>query len=564
MKKLMITLLIMMILLGGASAVQWDIAKLFTGVQKVPSGAPWIADDQKMYFGNDKDASIEYDEDGTNTLLVTGMTALTTTGMAVGSGLDITYVGGDSIFDASLGSGIFKTTTGAVTIGPGATALTGATTITNLAAITAGSGSAAYNLVASTGAFTTSTGANTLSGDTTISGSKTFTTGTGAVAINGDITLAATKGITKTAGAGNINFAAGTGFFNTTTGTNYINGNIIGASGKSITMTGTGTFTTGTGLTTIGGIEVVTGTSYLNSSIIHAGDDITYTAGDGVFDAYLGTGIFNTTSGANTLNGDTTIAGAKTFTTGTGAIGLNGAMTIAATKGITKTAGAGNFDFSAGSGTFLTSYGANTLSGDTTLAAGKDFSIGLGDSAVDLSGGSGVFKTTTGLVTIGPAAISATGDVTVAANKGVALITADKLTVGGKIVPDRVTVTIPITNAMITAGEVNGTIFIADAAYKVITIKEVHPVAETTATTASFSVMKMTGTQAVSSGVLTTTAVIDLKGTAETVVTPALSATSTDYTLAAGNRLGIWCKMTGVGSLTQFKRSCVTITLERV
>lgn len=135
------------------------------------------------------------------------------------------------------------------------------------------------------------------------------------------------------------------------------------------------------------------------------------TAGTGIFDWSLSSGAFSTSYGVNTLSGNVVIAGQKTFTTGTGTIALNGEMTIAATKGITKTAGVGNFDFSAGSGTFKTSYGTNTLSGDVTIADGKDFSMtgagkfDTGSGAVSLNGattisGSNTFTTGTGTTTI--------------------------------------------------------------------------------------------------------------------------------------------------------------------
>ena len=38
----------------------------------ISGGDVTIADDNKLFFGTDKDVSIEYDEDGNNTMLVTG------------------------------------------------------------------------------------------------------------------------------------------------------------------------------------------------------------------------------------------------------------------------------------------------------------------------------------------------------------------------------------------------------------------------------------------------------------------------------------------------------------
>jgi hypothetical protein len=83
------------------------------------------------------------------------------------------------------------------TSGTGAVALNGPTTIANLAAITAGSGSAAYDLSASTGAFKTPQGTNTIGGATV---------------------FAANKGVTVAAGTSAFDFSGGTGAFKTSTG----------------------------------------------------------------------------------------------------------------------------------------------------------------------------------------------------------------------------------------------------------------------------------------------------------------------------------------------------------
>lgn len=77
--------------------------------------------------------------------------------------------------------------------------------------------------------------------------------------------------------------------------------------------------------------------------------------------------------------------------------------------------------------------------------------------------------------------------------------------------------------------------FIADRAYKVVSVKEVHGTAGGAG--ATVAVKKCTGTQAAASGTAIATAVFDLTATANTVVTGTLSATAADYTLAAGDRL---------------------------
>ena len=136
----------------------------------------------KMGYGTvDNDLTVAGNVAITGTLQA-GVTASDTgtiaTDVTIAANKYLKNAAGTGIVDFSLGSGIFKTTTGAVTIGPGAVGITGALTVTNLAAITAGSGSAAYDLSASTGAFLTSTGAVTI--------------GTGAVGITGATTFSKT------------------------------------------------------------------------------------------------------------------------------------------------------------------------------------------------------------------------------------------------------------------------------------------------------------------------------------------------------------------------------------
>ena len=104
---------------------------------------------------------------------------------------------GSGKIDWSNGTGIFKTTTGAVTIGPGAVGISGILTITNLTAITAATGSSAFDLSASTGAFKTPSGTNTIGGATV---------------------FAANKGVTVASGTSAFDFSGGSGIFKTSTG----------------------------------------------------------------------------------------------------------------------------------------------------------------------------------------------------------------------------------------------------------------------------------------------------------------------------------------------------------
>lgn len=154
MKKLLIGLLILLLTFGNGGAAYWDFQKILTGQQMVPTGAPWIADDQKMYFGTDKDSYIEYDT-GTGATVISGITASLDAGATIASGEDLVAAGGDTIFN----------------FGP------------------------------ASGAFTTSTGTNTLSGNVVVAGSKTTTTGTGLVSILGNMIIPGTKIFTMGTGA---------------------------------------------------------------------------------------------------------------------------------------------------------------------------------------------------------------------------------------------------------------------------------------------------------------------------------------------------------------------------
>src|SRR5207244_3421996 len=57
---------------------------------------------------------------------------------------------------------------------------------------------------------------------------------------------------------------------------------------------------------------------------------------------------------------------------------LNGATTLAANKNFTAAAGTGALDFSLGTGAFKTSTGAVTLNGNTSVVSGKTLAVGGG------------------------------------------------------------------------------------------------------------------------------------------------------------------------------------------
>jgi hypothetical protein len=106
-------------------------------------------------------------------------------------------------------------------------------------------------------------------------------------------------------------------------------------------------------------------------------------------------------------------------------------------------------------------------------------------------------------------------------------------------------------NIPLSSASVDGPVFIAPRGYKVVSVKVIASTAG--ASSSTVGVRKCTGTTAPASGTLVTTAALALDGTINTTVAGTLSATASDYTLAAGDKLAI--DMTGtisslVGVLT--------------
>lgn len=142
---------------------------------------------------------------------------------------------------------------------------------------------------------------------------------------------------------------------------------------------------------------------------------------------------------------------------------------------------------------------------------------------------------------------------------------ADGIRANSVILPGEMVIRLDFSKAQITAGEINNSaVFIADDAWTITSIEEAHPVAETSATTLTVAVQKMTGTQALTGGINVTEAAFNLKAAANTVQTGTLSTTAGRTTLADGNRLGIICNMTGAQTSTQFLKGGITIHMKRV
>jgi hypothetical protein len=137
-------------------------------------------------------------------------------------------------------------------------------------------------------------------------------------------------------------------------------------------------------------------------------------------------------------------------------------------------------------------------------------------------------------------ALEPSGNLTVASGKTLAVTTADKLTVGGVIVPQVLEVSAHIGAAGLM---VDQTFFVANRAYTVTGARFVHATAETTAANLRVQITKDTGTNAPGAGtdLLTnnTNAGFDGKATANTVQTATLTATGASLALAAGDRLSL-------------------------
>lgn len=144
------------------------------------------------------------------------------------------------------------------------------------------------------------------------------------------------------------------------------------------------------------------------------------------------------------------------------------------------------------------------------------------------------------------------GDTTIASAKTLAVTTADKLTVGGVIIPQTLYVTVPLFVTDVTKA-----ILVAPEALQVTAIKAVYGVVSASGT---LTVEKLTGTTAPGGGTAMLQSTLDLTTTANTVLTGTLTATTSVLQLAAGNRIGI---ILG-GVLTGLIGANITISLQRI
>lgn len=157
--------------------------------------------------------------------------------------------------------------------------------------------------------------------------------------------------------------------------------------------------------------------------------------------------------------------------------------------------------------------------------------------------------------------VTGTTIVTIKSDGTVSVQTADKLEVGGVKVPQTFTATAILGGAAAAAAANYGVIFIAPFACEVVGVRENHTTAGSDAGAVTLDIEKLTGVQASGAGVAVLGATkINLKGTAETVQAPALTATTANKQLAVGDKLNLL----DAGVLTAVAGVAVTVELKRI
>lgn len=105
-----------------------------------------------------------------------------------------------------------------------------------------------------------------------------------------------------------------------------------------------------------------------------------------------------------------------------------------------------------------------------------------------------------------------------------------------------------------------GLFFIAPFACEVVSVREAHTAAGTDAGAVTLDIEKLTGTQAPDAGVSVLGATVNLKGAVNTVQAPALTGTTANKQLAAGDRL---C-LKDAGTLTAVAGVAVAVELKAI
>jgi len=139
----------------------------------------------------------------------------------------------------------------------------------------------------------------------------------------------------------------------------------------------------------------------------------------------------------------------------------------------------------------------------------------------------------------------------------------DDINVGNvKIIKDDLGRIMFAVNTLVDAQSIDSYVFIAPVACKVLKISEVHTTAGTDTGAVSLTVKKVLDTKTITDGTskdLLGTTKIDLKGTVDTIQSPALTVTGADLVLAIGDKLAL----DFTGTLTALAGGVVTIELEQ-
>jgi len=102
--------------------------------------------------------------------------------------------------------------------------------------------------------------------------------------------------------------------------------------------------------------------------------------------------------------------------------------------------------------------------------------------------------------------------------------------------------------------------FTAPVECEVVAVREVHAVASSDGGAVTGTIRRCQGTEAATAGDDLLSATINLKGTALTEQTPALTATTANLTLEAGNRLSLDV----TGTTSDLAGVIITVLLKRV
>mgnify|MGYP006876735428 CR=1 FL=1 len=252
---------------------------------------------------------------------------------------------------------------------------------------------------------------------------------------------------------------------------------------------------------------------------------------------------------------------------GLGSIATQNANAVSLTGGSIDGIAIGGATTSTGAFTSLASSGNSTIgsSGNVVLgnAAGT---LAIDSTGLDVSTGgalSGITGYTqasgnmsisgSGTLTTGTGAISLNGSTTVASGRTLAVASADSLTVGGNVIPQTVTIVVPLLSVTLLP-LTDQTVFVADASYQLTAARCVY---SGVTLSGSLQVTVDTGTGAPGSGTAQLSSAISLSGSANTVQNGTLIASPT--TIVAGNKVSIDVG----GTLAGLLGTC-TLTLKRV